>query len=162
MSNNVIPIDRWGKDHWSTLAYIETRIVDHKGRLDMEHMRCDLRLHRSFTNRANIDCGGSYPTILADGSKLDRHDDWSCAEDAVALGLLTIDDEEATRRVRSPRFSLTQRGLEIAALLRAHKARGGSFSTFRPELPAGVTSSSASPLLTPTAHATTSVESEDR
>ncbi len=174
MSDEVIPFDRWGKDHWSTLAYIETRIADRKGRLNVEHMRCDPRLHRAFTNRANIDSPGSYPTVLADGSKLDRHDDWSCAEDAIALGLLTMDDEEAVERGnhydapdeflpgRSPKFSLTPRGLEVAALLRAHKASGGSFSTFRLESPAGVAPPRTSLPLTSGVSATSPAESENR
>jgi len=25
----LINISRWGKDHWSTLAYLETRVVDY-------------------------------------------------------------------------------------------------------------------------------------
>lgn len=141
----IVPIAKWGKDHWSTLAYIETRIVDHKGRLNVEHMRCNPRVHRAFSNRANIESGGSYPTVLADGTTLERHDDWSCAEDAVALGLLTMEDEEAVARDghydehgefvsgRSPRFALTPRGMEVAALLRQHKAAGKSFATFRVE-----------------------------
>lgn len=40
-----VPVAAWGKDHWSTLAYVETRTVDHKGLLDHDHMRCSPGLH---------------------------------------------------------------------------------------------------------------------
>lgn len=40
-----VPVEMWGKDHWSTFGYIETRCVDHDGVPDREHMRCDTDLH---------------------------------------------------------------------------------------------------------------------
>lgn len=144
---DIVPMRLWGKDHWTTFAYIETCCVDREGRLDLERMRCDPRVHRNLANTANrvATGGGQYPTRLADGTEAHGHDDWSCAEDAVALGLLTMDDEGAIQRGsylsrhgrvvqgHSPRFSLTKQGAEVAALLRQHKASGGGTSTFRLE-----------------------------
>ena len=35
-----ISIKDFGKDHWSLLAYVEYRAVNHKGFLDIKHLRC--------------------------------------------------------------------------------------------------------------------------
>ena len=39
VASSSITVDEFGKDHWSLFAYIETRCVDHKGVLDLAHMR---------------------------------------------------------------------------------------------------------------------------
>ena len=36
---NKITIEQFGKDHWSLLLYIETRIYNYGGVLDLYHMR---------------------------------------------------------------------------------------------------------------------------
>ena len=135
--DDYIEIDRWGKDHWSTLAYLECRVVDNKGIVDNLQMRCNPRLHRGFTNilpmGAIVD-GSNYPTILNDG-ETEKHDDWSCLEDMVATGLII-----AIYRVKKSaefvghmeaRIKLTELGLQVSRMLRAHKADGGTFTTFR-------------------------------
>lgn len=154
MAEDVIPIERWGRDHWSTLAYVETRIVDHGGRLDLNHMRAHPRVHRAFANAASREADTASPTRLNDDTTVDRHDDWSCVEDAVALGLLTMDEQEPIQRrradeggafskARSPRFVLTDLGRDVANQLRAHKGNGGSFATFRPTLPSALATAEA-------------------
>lgn len=56
----------WGRDHWSTLAYIETRIVDHSGVPSREHMRCDPKRHPLLAHDGSR--GGSpSPTRLTGG-----------------------------------------------------------------------------------------------
>lgn len=127
----VIPPSRWGRDHWSTFAYVETCCVDHGGRLAIRRMRCHPRVHRLLAHEGSG--GHCPPTRLADGAEVERHDDWSCVEDAVAADLLSMDDEGAVTRTRpkSPRFTLTSRGLQVAASLRAHLAAGGATETFR-------------------------------
>ncbi len=30
-----VPVELWSKDHWSTLAYIETVMVEHGGRFEV-------------------------------------------------------------------------------------------------------------------------------
>lgn len=126
-----IPMAEWGKDHWSTFAYIETRIVDYKGEANREHMRCDPRLHPAQANSANRLSDARHPTRLKGAAVVEDHDDWSCLEDAEREGLLRIEGTSAYPVIR-----LTERGLGVAAQLRAYKINGGVFSTFEPQLTA--------------------------
>lgn len=82
----VTPIELWGKDHWSTLAYIETRIVDYSGVLDERHLRGGDSVHQDGRRPAR------YPTRLS-GEEMTRpgHDDFDCIGDMIALGLLDTD-----------------------------------------------------------------------
>ena len=128
MTTKPIPIERWGKDHWSTFGYIETRIVDHKGVPSLAQMRCDPDIHPQFGCHADVgtesDPDKRFPTRLNDG-ELTRHDDWSCLDDAEAVGFL---ENTGTGMHRVYRF--TDEGLEVAQKLRAHKAEGGQFAEF--------------------------------
>jgi len=117
-----IPIYDWGRDHWSTFGYIEIRIVDFKGIPDNHHMRCDPKLHPLLAHEGSS--GRTYPTRLREG-EVPNHDDWSCLEDAEAVGLL-INTGTSLNRV----YKLTDEGHHVAAALRRHKANGGSFATF--------------------------------
>jgi hypothetical protein len=136
-----IPIEQWGKDHWSTFAYIETRTVDGKGLVDNQRMRCNPRLHRELANISPfsrvVDGSGS-PTRLKNGEEQYCHDDWSCVEDMVKAGLVTAEFRiKYFDRVfggNIVRVKLTEKGLEVAAALRAHKANGGNFSNFEIEI----------------------------
>lgn len=121
-----IPVAEWGKDHWSTLAYAETRVVDYKGVLSREHMRCDPDLHPAQTNSANAISDKRYPTRLKGGKELEGHDDWSCLEDAEREGFLSI---EGTGMY--PVIKMTPKGLDVCEAIRKHKANGGVFSTFQ-------------------------------
>lgn len=121
MSTKNIKIDSWGVDHWSTLAYIETRIVDYKGIPNLKHMRCNHKIHPGLTS---IDSGSKYQTRLKDG-KISNHDDWSCLEDAVAEGLLIWGGTGI-----APVFSLTRLGWAVCAALRRHKATHHTYSSF--------------------------------
>jgi hypothetical protein len=121
-----IPMSEWGKDHWSTLAYIETRIVDFKGVPDKRHMRCDNRLHPAF---AHLETDKEYPTRLRGGVERHGHDDWSCIDDAIAEGLLEWHGTGV-----HPLFALTPKGLTVAGALRRHKASGGNFGEFAYEV----------------------------
>lgn len=129
-----VPMDRWGKDHWSTFAYIETRVVDYGGEPDLRHMRTDVSLHPNMGPHECVGGGlpidsAKHPTRLRDGASASPHDDWSCLDDAEAAGLLENVGSGANRRYR-----LTDHGLAVAASLRAHKAGGGSFATFLPSV----------------------------
>jgi hypothetical protein len=89
-SDDATPIQLWGQDHWSTFAYLETRIVDHDGVVDNRKMRCAPRLHREFAHfmyEGELADGSKYPTRLKSG-EIENHDDWSCLEDMVVLGLI--------------------------------------------------------------------------
>lgn len=123
-----VPISRWGKDHWSTLAYLETIAVDHGPAAApyRERMRCDPDIHPHMENQGNrFDPGARYPTRLAGGEELPGHDDWSCLEDAVTEGLL-VDAGTGAR----PAYKFTPLGLRVIAKLRAHKQGGGNYGDF--------------------------------
>lgn len=136
--DDYIPVGRWGKDHWSTFAYLETVTVDKQGIVDNRRMRTHPRIHRELVGITfgHIQDGSSYPTMLKDGTSQERHDDWSCLEDMVAAGF--IQAEFHTRRHGElfgrdeARVRLTDLGRAMAALLREHKADGGSFNSFNP------------------------------
>lgn len=123
----MITMDRWGKDHWSTLAYVETRIVDHNGMLCNSHMRCDPKLHPAHAHHPWTDeSRDRYKTRLFAGESVSNHDDWSCVEDAESCGLLIN-----TGTGVNPRFELTDLGMMVCNALRNHKAAGGGFGTFQ-------------------------------
>jgi hypothetical protein len=143
-------MERWGKDHWSTLAYLETRIVDHKGRIAHDHMRCHAGRHPAMLHakrRARlfgVGDGSQYPTKLRDGELAD-HDDYDCLDDMIVAGLVTatmppapagtlvtglVEAELMTRAT----YALTPLGQAIAGQLRAHKGNGGNWRTFTPEM----------------------------
>jgi len=124
MPSAPIPMSQWGKDHWSTFAYIETRITDHKGVPNKQHMRCDPKLHPAHAHEGSH-MGPPAPTRLRDG-ELPNHDDWSCLEDAEAAGLLTNNGTGMF-----PVYVLTDKGGEVTDALRKHKRQGGSFGNFR-------------------------------
>lgn len=123
MSSDPVPPAAWGRDHWSTFAYVETRIVDHKGVPDRRHMRCDPALHPQFAHEGSR-MGTPSPTRLREGER-QGHDDWSCLDDAEAAGLLR-NAGTGLNRV----YVLTDEGRRVADLLREHKRTGGRFATF--------------------------------
>jgi hypothetical protein len=100
-NTNHIAMNRWGKDHWSMLAYIETLNVDgtphvgvlakvngnNKGIPETLRMRIDIDRHPALwgsntdsTKRCRPDTGQKYPTRCKDG-EVNYHDDMDCAED---------------------------------------------------------------------------------
>jgi len=116
----------FGKDHWSTFGYIETRCVDHGGSPQRESMRCHANRHPMLVGR-NGD-GSAHPTRLKGDKTLTHHDDWDCVDDLAREGLL-----ENLGSAVNPRYRLTPRGRAIAAQLRAHKEAGGNFGAFTPK-----------------------------
>lgn len=121
--SRMIPIEQFGKDHWTTFAYIETRCVDYKGTIDFERMRCDVDRHPQFNNRG--EASGSFPTRLKGGVEVPNHDDWDCVEDLIAHGLLEWQGTGV-----HPVFVLTKLGTAAADALRAFKRDGGRFTNF--------------------------------
>lgn len=116
----------FGRDHWSTFGYIETRIVDYRGVPDKRHLRCHHGRHPLQAHQGG--CASAYPTRLRDGLTCHNHDDWDCLDDCEREGLLVNNGSAA-----NPVFELTDLGRKIAAQLRAHKAAHGKWSTFEPE-----------------------------
>lgn len=127
-----IAISLFGKDHWSTFGYVECRCVDHKGVPDKNHMRTDVDRHPGLIGPQIAMLGEQkqkYPTRLRGGIELSNHDDWDCVDDLEAAGLL-----ETHGTGIQPWWKLTKLGRKIAAELRGHKAKGGSFGTFVPSI----------------------------
>jgi len=134
-----VPMEKWGKDHWSLLAFIETLCVDHKGAVSDKH-------RRNFrTNSKTHPAYGYWPMgerkwNPAHGSRLkgyfdkndpklrlSQHDDWDCVEDFEAAGVL-----ENQGSGMNPVFVLTPLGQTLTSQLRIHKQDGGHFATFDP------------------------------
>lgn len=130
-----IPMSKWGKDHWSTLAYLETLAVDHSGiaKPVNARMRTNEKRHPHLVGGdfgmgiggLGSGLGGSkYPTRLKDGEVKD-HDDWDCVDDAVEEGLI---EDVGTGLNRAYKF--TKLGKKVMAKLREFKQEGGNFQDF--------------------------------
>lgn len=114
----------WGKDHWSLLAYVECCCVDNKGHLDNRRMSVN-EVKRPIRSNG-FGWNPKWATRIKDGSIPDpAYDDLDCLDDLEREGLL-----EQMGTMLYPVVKLTDKGLKVAAELRAHKARGGQFSTF--------------------------------
>lgn len=105
-----IRIERFGRDHWSLMLYIGGRDGE---RPDPVHMRTNPRSHSAFAVRRGSE---SHDTRLASG-KAEDHDDWDCADDLAAAGLLKKLPVSGV-----PAFSLTDSGRDVFSRLRAWKA----------------------------------------
>jgi len=133
------PVHKFGKDHWSLLAYVECCCVDGRdgvGALDHARMR-------SKHGKSSVGCWKpQYSTRLkgffeyehradpqaaiAAGFMLSDHDDFDCLVDLESAGLLEI--LSSTNRL----VKLTPAGIAVAAEIRQHKAGGAHFATFKP------------------------------
>lgn len=142
-----VPVELWGKDHLTTLLYVETRVVDYKGVLNGDHLR-GLYIPTTHT-------GGStrrpeaHPTRLKDGATVSPHDDVDCLADFVREGLMeaVVEDDDVPDDTDpsfpadldimieqyiglSGRFTLTDYGWTVAHALRRHRAATGSVRDF--------------------------------
>lgn len=97
-SGEPIPPERWGKDHLSTLLYVESCVVDGVGMLDERHLRTGSRT-------------SDYPTRLCDGMLIEGHDDHDCLSDLGFAGMLEFS---------GTKYSLTDSGWALAARVRKH------------------------------------------
>lgn len=136
-----IPVEKFGKDHWSLLVYIETRVVDHNkakniGDIDKDHLRCNenvrptmlgLRQAAAIKN-GTLSWSSKDGTILksenGEQQQLKDHDDWDCLEDLEKTGFIEIIS------LANCFIEITEKGLETAAAIRKHKAAGGNFASF--------------------------------
>lgn len=133
-----IPPERWGKDHWSTFLYIETRCVDYGGKINNDHMRTKQDKHPNLVGEAQTslgvvqrNCATRLKNYFNDKSdKLDDHDDWDCVVDMTAAGLLECSDVNSINKKLDFVFKMTVLGYEVIMSLRKHKADGGHCSNF--------------------------------
>ena len=137
----MVPVAQWGRDHWTTLLYFESRAVDYAGKIDNQHMRTNARLHRKLLGNAQFDggmTGGNYPTRLRDDSMLAHHDDWSCAEDMVAHGLIEVVQERDRKPTRPFTggeifIQLSNLGWLVAHTIRRDRAHGKPTAAWQPK-----------------------------
>jgi hypothetical protein len=124
-------LESFGKDHWTTFMYLEMCCVEHKGLPDdLRRMRCDPKRHPLLAHADLLGVlhdGGKYPTRLKGGVELQDHDDWDCAADLEAVGLI-----ENIGSGAYPRFRMTTEGNRMASLLRVYKQHGGRYAEFSP------------------------------
>lgn len=109
-----VPVERFGKDHWSLFAYVAGLAIDRRS-ADPARLRSD---------------GLCYPTRLRAGqpAPVTGHNDYDCLADLEAAGLIEALPGLVCR--------LTPAGLRMYAALIEHKQNRGAFATFRPP-PAG-------------------------
>ena len=102
----MIEMKRWGKDHWSTFAYVVA--PSNHGVIDRVHMRCNPARHPGL---AHSHSGGKqFPTRLAGGVELHDYDDYDCVDDIEAAGLI-----EVHGTAQYPTVKLTKKGLWYAS-----------------------------------------------
>ncbi len=124
-----IPMNKWGKDHWSTLAYLETLAVENSGWAIPVNTRMrtnELRHPHLVGVGMMVDSMGAseYPTKLKDG-EIKGHDDWDCLDDATEVGFI---EDVGTGINRAYKF--TKLGKKVLAKLRQFKMDGGNFHDF--------------------------------
>jgi hypothetical protein len=118
-----VPLDKFGKDHWSTFAYLESRIVNYQGKINHKHMRCDENRHPIFASAGSVkpfsaswgDNNKKYPSLikgeLVDGKwtvgNKENHDDYDCLTDLIREGFLeavmpSVSDTKAAQYDKQP------------------------------------------------------------
>lgn len=134
----IVPVAKWGRDHWSTLLYLESRCVDYGGKIDNQHMRTNARVHRKLIGKAQLQHGVTAegcPTRLRNDDTIDRHDDWSCIEEMVAHGLVTIREKNTNNKPfggGEVRVKLTDLGWRVAHVIRRDRAEGTATAVWTP------------------------------
>lgn len=123
----MIQESRFGKDHWSLLAYIGTRCQDHKGVLNPKHLRIKhpaLRTgHRAWKPEYGTRLAGYW---REDGTTngdllLPDHDDMDCFDDLEKAGYI-----KSFGTGLNPACILTKKGLSAIQRLIEHKQMGDS------------------------------------
>jgi len=116
-------IQEFGRDHWSTLLYVEARCTDNCGIPDRRNMRCLDSRHPQYSHGHD---SSAYPTRLAGDKLLPKHDDWDCVYDLERVGLVVIGGTGT-----HPVWQMTAEGQRIVGLLRTHKQSGQGIGAFR-------------------------------
>lgn len=140
-SDDLIPVEFWGKDHYSVLSYIESIMVDCGGfevgtdprmrsnrrnfRVLMDGNR-DPRRPGSNRWQMAVVMDPKYTSYLKDGATCENHDDWCCIQDMAGAGLILGNVEPGVMLHLSPL------GRRFVVALREFKANGGNFAEFIP------------------------------
>lgn len=128
---------QFGKDHWSLMAYLEIRCVDHRGEIDRKHLRCNIDRHPMLAwapygepQAWKSEYGTRLAGYFMGGDKRDTakqlpgHDDWDCLDDLADNGFVEIIS------LVNGLITITPKGNKVAAQLREHKTKGLHFYQF--------------------------------
>ena len=141
---DLFPISKWGKDHWSLLSYCETRAVDFNGKLDLKHLTVNASKHKpSKKHNEENPClietvrkeklgflenkwETSWATRLKNGNRPDpNHDDVDTLFELQEHGFLEVSFADNTLSI-----AITEKGIRTAHLARRHKIGGGQYNQF--------------------------------
>lgn len=157
--DDYIPLSHWGRDHWTTFAYVETVMADMAGfqvgaDARMKSNRRNFRvMQRDCPNPKRASNSGhammlvmepQHATKLNDGQQVSNHDDWACVQDMAAEDLFVQGPDDVEPGVV---LQFSEKGNQVANALREFKRNGGKYADFRwPDVPAvGVKAAPAAP-----------------
>jgi hypothetical protein len=123
---DIIPVEKFGKDHWSLLAYIETCCADNGGVIDLRRVRVNPNTHPlcAVGQHSPRNWLPTYSTILNDSTLLYGHDDIDCLDDLEKAGMIYI------KSLVNGFVFLSPLGIKISARLRKHKIEGKQYRDF--------------------------------
>jgi hypothetical protein len=123
-----IPMDKFYRDHWSLLSYLETCCVDNIGQINFDRIRVNPATHAIVAGgrMAGYRWTPDWGTSLA-GITLPQHDDIDCMEDLEAAGLIHI------HSLVNGIVQMTLDGIDIAQQLRKWKANKKQYRDFKPQ-----------------------------
>lgn len=141
LSDGYVPHHLWSKDHWSTLAYIESVSADVGGfeigrDARMRSCRRNFRVmsqecpspKRPGPQSHGVVMKREHSTRLNDDTSVEGHDDWHCIQDLAREGLFEQGPEQIEPGVM---LQLNEKGFSVTSALRKHKAEGGNFAGFQ-------------------------------
>lgn len=135
-----VAIEKFGRDHWALLAFVEDCCVNTQGqygKLRPRSMSCNPERHPmqftgnrwsdDFSTRLHgLSSGDSVAQSFEKGTRIKGHCDWDCLEDLEHAGLIEIVS------LTNYYVKMTDKGGQIAGQLRLHKSNGGQYSQFVP------------------------------
>ena len=132
----IVPESNFGRDHLSTLLYVESVMVNYAGfeigldarmRTHRDNWRWlaerDARHARGSKRDGAVSKNG---TLLRDTDIVKRHDDWDCLSDMAATGYFDCGTPWQVGDV----LRLSDRGAAVAHAFRRHKMYGGTYANF--------------------------------
>ncbi len=120
----VIPIDEFGRDHYSLLLYVESVCVDCKGVPDLRRVRCNEKT-RPYMVDGHRKWDELNATRLRGDKRQPKHDDWDCFNDMAGVGWMSNIGTGL-----APKWHLTEVGWCMAHLVRRWKATGNQVKDF--------------------------------
>ena len=151
LEDGYVPEAQFGRDHFTSLAYVETVLVvcggflmgaDARMRLGRRHYRvmlqeCPRPLRTGLTRPETVVMDREQGSRLHDGTVVVGHDDWHCIQDMAEAGYFMTGKRNSPVQVATAEdiepkawLHLSPRGREVLNALRDFKATGGSYAQF--------------------------------